>query len=102
MKTKTTVSRRRRIAQILEGCQSLIQYYNVVQMARWAFYKAMDPTLHCKMKAKRPQRPEVRVCAEASVHNTERTPMQILRHQHRNRNRQLSVIVNIETDAQNE
>ena len=50
-KTKTSVSRKKRIAQILEGCQSLLQYKNVVQIAR--FYKAIDPTLHYKMKAKR-------------------------------------------------
>ena len=49
------------------------------------------------------QRPEVRVCAEASVHNSKRTPKQIQGHQHRKRNRQLSMlIVNIETDAQTE
>ena len=45
-------SRRNRIAQILEGCQSLLQYYYDVQMARWVSYK-WDPTLHYKMKAKR-------------------------------------------------
>ena len=56
-----------KIAQILEGCQSLLQYFNVVQMARWVFYKAMDPTLHYKMTVTsrsdpmRIQRPEVRV-----------------------------------------
>ena len=37
----------------LGGCKSLLQYFNVVQMARCVFYKAMDPTLHYKMKAKR-------------------------------------------------
>ena len=31
--------RRKRIAQILEGCQSLLQYYNFVQMSRWVFFK---------------------------------------------------------------
>ena len=51
--SRQSVSRRKRIAQILEGCQSMLQYLNVVQMARWVFYKAMDPTLHYKMKAKR-------------------------------------------------
>ena len=33
-KTKTSVSRRQRIEQILERCQSLLQYYNVVQIGR--------------------------------------------------------------------
>ena len=50
-KTKTSVSRKNRIAQMLERGQSLPQYYNVIQIARLLFYKAMDPTLHCKMKA---------------------------------------------------
>ena len=44
-KTKTSVSRKKRIAQ------SLLQYCNVIQIARLVFYKAMEPTLHYKMKA---------------------------------------------------
>ena len=50
-KTKTSVSRRIRIAQIWERCHSLLQYCNVVQIARLVFYKAIDPTLHYKMMA---------------------------------------------------
>ena len=50
-KTKTSVSRKKGIAQILERGQSLLQYCNVIQIARLVFYKAMDPTLHYKMKA---------------------------------------------------
>ena len=50
-KTKTSVSRRKRIVQILERCRSLLQYCNVAQTARLVFYKTMDPTLHCTMKA---------------------------------------------------
>ena len=42
-KTKTSVSRKKRIAQILERGQSLPQYYNVIQIARLLFYKAMIP-----------------------------------------------------------
>ena len=38
-------------AQILERGQSLLQYCTVIQIARLVFCKAMDPTLHCKMKA---------------------------------------------------
>ena len=49
-KTKTSVSRKKRIAQILERGQSLLQFCNVIQIARLVFYKAMDPTLHYKMK----------------------------------------------------
>ena len=33
-----------------ERSQSLLQYCNVVQIARLVFYKTMDPTLHYKMK----------------------------------------------------
>ena len=36
--TKTSVSRRRRIAQMLERSQSLLQYCNVVRIARLVFY----------------------------------------------------------------
>ena len=36
--TKTSVSRRIRIAQMLERSQSLLQYCNVVQIARLVFY----------------------------------------------------------------
>ena len=43
--TKMSVSR---IAQMLERSQSLLQYCNVVQIAKLAFY----PSLHYKMKAK--------------------------------------------------
>ena len=103
-KTKTSSSRRRRIVQILERCQSLLQQCNVVQIARLVFNKTMDPTLHYKMKTdeaydKTGERPQPRY-----VHGD---PMQTRRHLHRNRNRnrnrQLSVlIVNIETDAQTE
>ena len=50
-KTKASVSRWKRIAQILERCQSLLQYCKVIQIARLVFYKTMDPTLHYKMKA---------------------------------------------------
>ena len=50
-KTKTSVSRRKRIAQIWEGFHSSLQYCNVVQIARLVFYRTMDPTLHYKMKA---------------------------------------------------
>ena len=28
----------------------MLQYCNVIQIARLVFYKAMDPTLHYKMK----------------------------------------------------
>ena len=45
---KTSVSRRR-IAQMLERSRSLLQYCNVVQIARLVFYMTMDPTLHYKM-----------------------------------------------------
>ena len=50
-KTKTSVPRRKRIAQILDRCKSLLQHCDVVQIARFVFYKTMDPTLHYKMKA---------------------------------------------------
>ena len=49
--TKTSMPRKKRIAQMWERCHSLLQYCNVVQIARLAFYKTMDPTLHYKMKA---------------------------------------------------
>ena len=52
-KTKTSVSRRKRIAPILERGQSLLQYCNVVQIAKLVVYKSMDPTLYYKMKALR-------------------------------------------------
>ena len=77
----------------------MLQNDNAVEMAGWVFYKAMDPTPHCQDEGETPmtdlvggaadpmriQRPKVRVCTEASVHNSKRTPMQIRRHQHRNR-----------------
>ena len=64
--------------------------------------RAAAPVCICRDPI-RIQRPEVRVCAEASVHNSKRTPMQIWRRQHRNRNIQLSMlIVNIKTGAQTE
>ena len=36
--------KKKRIAQILERGQSLLQYRNVVQFARLVFYEAVDPT----------------------------------------------------------
>ena len=50
-KTKTSVLRKKIIAQKLERGQSLLQYCNVIQIVRMVFYKAMDPALHFKMKA---------------------------------------------------
>ena len=38
-KTKTSVSRMKRIAQMLERGQSLLQYCNVFQSAKLVFYK---------------------------------------------------------------
>ena len=52
-RTNTSVSRRKRLAQTKERGHSLLQYCNVVQIARLVFCKAMDPTLHYKMKTKR-------------------------------------------------
>ena len=99
-KTKTSVSKKKRIAQILERCQSLLQYLNVVQIARLVFYKTMDPTLHYKMKADEANDGSGERLQPRYVH---RDPMQTRRNWHRNRNRQLSLlIVNIETDAQTE
>ena len=44
-------SKKENISQILERDQSLLQHCNVVQIARSALYKTMDPTLHYKVKA---------------------------------------------------
>ena len=41
--TKTSVSRRRRIAQMLQESQSLLLYCNVVQTARSVFYTPWIP-----------------------------------------------------------
>ena len=86
--TKTSVSRRRRIAQMLKRSQSWLQLHNNAN-CKIGILKTMDPTLHHKMKARQPR--------------MDLAPkLQTRRHQHRNRNRnrQLSVlIVNIETDA---
>ena len=52
--TKMSVSRRKRSARMLQQCaeqsQSLLLYYNIVQIARLVFHRAMDPTLHYKMR----------------------------------------------------
>ena len=82
-RTKTSVSRKKRFAQILDRGQALLQYCKVIQIASLVFYKAMDPTLHYKMKAD-------------EVYDGPGD-------KNRSRNRQLStLIVNIETDAQTE
>ena len=50
IKTKTSVPRKKRIAQILERDLSSLQYCNDIQTTRLVFCKAMDPTLHYHMK----------------------------------------------------
>ena len=106
-KTKTSISRINRIAQILEREQSLLQHCNVTQIARLVFYKAMDPTLHYKMKADEAydgsgeRAAGLGVCTQRKLRR--RLGDTRNRSRNRDRNRQLStLIVNIETDAQTE
>ena len=115
VKTKTSVSRRTRIAKMLEGCQSLLQYFKM--LFKWhdgghgsrtplqdeGETPVMDLVEGCCRPDTKTETRGTCVCAEATIHNSKRTPMQIRRHLHMNRNRQLSMlIVNIETDAQTE
>ena len=96
-KTETSVSRRRRIAQMLERNQSLLQYYNNIANCKIGILRTMDPTLHYKMKADEAcdgsgerllprctQRPRYLHRNHQYVH---RDPMQTRRHQHRMSNR---------------
>ena len=83
VETKTSESRRRRIAQMLERSQSLLQYYSNIANCMIGILRTMDPTLHYKMMV------------------TSR--WWIWRRSCRLGDRHLSVlIVNIETDAQAE
>ena len=98
--------KKEKIAQILEGCQSLLQYYNDVQIARSVLCKAEDPTLHCKMKADKVYDGSGERLQRRYVY-TEKTTTQTRRHQkqkqkQRQKQTVISDIVNIETDAQAE
>ena len=116
---QVTVSRRKRFAQILEGCQSLLsvlQCFSNCKMGILQGHGSRTPATRRRMtnaydgsgekglQARYECREPRYMCVQKPRCRTQRdTPMHIRRHQHRNRNRQLSMlIVNIETDAQTE